>query len=103
MVGSAPVERAGGGAAMPFFARTILITGPESDAGPARRDHLEHLAGLAARGKLRAAGSFPRGDGYLEIFEANDLYEAEEIARASPLVTLGLGTWMLREWEEIEF
>ena len=42
----------------------------------------------------------PRGDGYLEIFEAKDLHEAEAIARSSPLVTLGLGTWMLREWEE---
>ena len=88
---------------MPWFVRTILITGSEDDAAPARRDHLDHLAQLAAAGKLRAAGAFPRGDGYLEIFEANDLYEAEAIARSSPLVELGLGTWMLREWEEIRF
>jgi uncharacterized protein YciI len=86
---------------MAYFVRTILITGPEDDAGPARRDHLAHVAGLAAAGKIRAAGAFPRGDGYLEIFEAKDLYEAEAIARSSPLVELGLGTWMLREWEEI--
>ena len=86
---------------MPFYVRTILITGSEDDADPARRDHLSHLAQLKAAGKLRAAGSFPRGDGYLEIFEAKDLYEAEAIARSSPLVMLGLGTWMLREWEEI--
>jgi len=85
---------------MPYFVRTILITGSEDDAGPARRDHLAHLAQLKAAGKIRAAGRFPRGDGYLEIFEAKDLYEAEAIARSSPLVTLGLGTWMLREWEE---
>jgi uncharacterized protein YciI len=86
---------------MPTFVRTILVTGSEDEAGPARRDHLAHLAQLAAGGKLRAAGAFPRGDGYLEIFEAKDLYEAEAIARASPLVALGLGTWMVREWEEI--
>ena len=85
---------------MPFYVRTILVTGPEDDVGPARRDHLSHLAQLKAAGKIRAAGTFPRGDGYLEIFEANDLFEAEAIARSSPLVTLGLGTWMLREWEE---
>jgi len=86
---------------MPFFVRTILVTGPEDDAAPARRDHLAHLVQLKSAGKIRAAGKFPRGDGYLEIFEAKDLHEAEAIARSSPLVTLGLGTWMLREWEEI--
>jgi uncharacterized protein YciI len=86
---------------MPYFVRTILVTGPEADALPARSDHRAHLARLAAEGKIRAAGAFTRGDGYLEIFEAKDLYEAEAIARSSPLVELGLGTWMLREWEEI--
>ena len=86
---------------MPYFVRTILITGPEEDARPARREHLTHLTRLAAEGKIRAAGVFTRGDGYLEIFEAKDLYEAEAIARSSPLIELGLGTWMLREWEEI--
>ena len=86
---------------MPFFVRTILITGPEDDVAPARQEHLAHLAQLHAAGKIRAAGRFARGDGYLEIFEARDLHEAEAIARSSPLVTLGLGTWMLREWEEI--
>jgi uncharacterized protein YciI len=88
---------------MPLFVRTILVTGSEDDVQAARQDHLAHLASLAATGKIRAAGSFPRGDGYLEIFHAKDLYEAEEIARSSPLVALGLGTWMLREWEEIRF
>ena len=86
---------------MPYFVRTILITGTEEDAGPVRKQHLAHLAQLAAAGKIRAAGAFPRGDGYLEIFEAKDLYEAESIARSSPLVDSGLGTFMLREWEEI--
>jgi len=86
---------------MPYFARTILVTGPEDDVDSARRDHLAHLAELAAAGRIRAAGAFSRGDGYLEIFEAKDLYEAEAIARSSPLVELGLGTWMLREWVEI--
>ena len=86
---------------MPLFVRTILVTGSGEDVDPARCEHLVHLARLAAAGKIRTAGEFSRGDGYLEIFEANDLYEAEEIARSSPLVELGLGTWMLREWTEI--
>jgi uncharacterized protein YciI len=86
---------------MPFFVRTILITGPEGEAEPARRGHEAQLAQLHAAGKIRAAGRFRRGDGYLEIFEARDLFDAESIARTSPLVERGLGTWMLREWEEI--
>jgi uncharacterized protein YciI len=85
---------------MPFYARTILITAPEEDAARFRPQHAEHVRGLEAAGKLRIAGAFARGEGYLEIFEAKDLYEAEAIARSSPLVTMGLGTWMLREWSE---
>ena len=86
---------------MPLFVRTILVTGPEAEVAPGRRAHERHLAELRAAGKLRAAGAFTRGDGYLEIFEANDLLAAEAVARSSPLVEEGLGTWMLREWSEI--
>lgn len=85
---------------MPFYVRTILITGSEEDAGPVREEHVAHLAGLKAEGRIRAAGAFAKGDGYLEIFEAKDLLEAESIARSSPLVALGLGTFMLRQWDE---
>ena len=86
---------------MPLYVRTLLITGPEDEAAPARREHEALLAKLHAAGKIRAAGRLTRGDGYLEIFEADDLFEAESLARMSPLVERGLGTWMLREWEEI--
>jgi uncharacterized protein YciI len=86
---------------MPLYVRTLLVTGPEDEVGPARRRHVEHVRELHAAGKIRAAGAFTRGDGYLEIFDAKDLYEAEAIARSSPLVELGLGTWMLREWDEV--
>ena len=86
---------------MPLYVRTILVTAPEADVAPARPDHLAHLAALRDEGRLRAAGAFKRGDGYLEIFEANDLCEAEASARSSPLVERGLGTWMVREWDEI--
>jgi uncharacterized protein YciI len=85
---------------MPYFVRTILVTGSEDEVAAARRDHQAHLSQLAAAGRIRAAGAFSRGDGYLEIFEAKDLYEAEAIARSSPLIELGLATWMLREWDE---
>jgi uncharacterized protein YciI len=86
---------------MPLYVRIILLTGLPGDAGEAAAAHERHLAGLRERGKLRAAGRFKNRDGYLEIIEANDRLEAEEIARSSPLVEQGLGSWMLREWVEI--
>ena len=39
----------------------------------------------------------------MEIFEAEDLLEAQSIGGASPLVSGGLGTWMVREWTELSF
>ena len=87
---------------MPLYARTILVTGPEDEVVHARRGHLDHLRDLGAAGRLRVAGAFARGDGYLEIFEAKDLWDAEATAQSSPLVSLGLGTWMLREWTELD-
>lgn len=86
---------------MALFVRTVLVTGPEDEVERARGEHEAQVARLRAAGRVRAAGRFRRGDGYLEIYEAKDLYEAESIARSSPLVELGLGTWMLREWEEL--
>lgn len=86
---------------MPLWVRTIRITALPDDARPLLEAHRAHLRALKESGKLRAAGAFRRDDGFLEIFEAKDLYEAEGIARSSPLVEAGLAVWTLREWEEI--
>lgn len=88
---------------MGHWVRTILITVPPGDLEEAREGHLEHLRSLRAAGKLLASGEFPGGEGFLEIFSAGDRYEAEAIARSSPIVAEGLGTWMLREWVETRF
>jgi uncharacterized protein YciI len=88
---------------MPLYTRTLLIVGPPEEAKPASVRHREHLRELHEQGKLRSAGEFANGDGFLEIFEAADLHEAQTVAAASPLVSEGLGTWMLREWTEIKF
>jgi len=87
---------------MPLYVRTILITGLPEQMGPVAAEHERHLHELRERGKLRVAGRFTKGDGYLEIIEADDRLEAEEIARSSPLVERGLGSWMLREWVELD-
>ena len=87
---------------MPLYVRTLLLTCPPVEAERLRAGHLEHLKALRTMGRLRAAGTLRGGEGFLEIFEAKDLLEAEEIARSSPLVEEGLGAWMLREWEELE-
>ncbi len=88
---------------MPLYVRTILLTGPADEVVAASEKHREHLRQLHAGGKLRAAGEFKSGEGFLEIFDARDLMEAQSIAGASPLVADGLGSWMLREWTELKF
>jgi len=87
---------------MPLYARTLLVVGPPDEVEVAAKGHREQLHELHRRGKLRAAGAFSNGDGFLEIFEADDLREAQSIAGSSPLISEGLGTWMLREWSELE-
>lgn len=86
---------------MTLWVRTLLLTVPPAQAEPFIEGHLDHVRQLHAQGRIRAAGELARGDGYLEIFEAADRLEAERIARSSPLVEEGLGTWMLREWKEL--
>ena len=87
---------------MPLFIRSIVLTGPQAEVDAELPGHLEQLRTLRAAGQLRIAGAFPNGGGFLEIFEAADLLEAERIARASPLVVEGLGAWTIRRWEELE-
>ena len=87
---------------MPFYAATLLITGPPEEVESAGAKHEEYLKRLRSRGRLVTAGRLGKGDGYLEIFEADDRLEAEEIARSSPLVEAGLVAWMLREWTELD-
>jgi uncharacterized protein YciI len=87
---------------MPLYTRTVLVTGPPDEVSSAAEKHRTHLRELKKAGRLRAAGEFKNGDGFLEIFEAADLLEAESIARSSPLVEEGLGSWMLREWVELD-
>ncbi len=88
---------------MPLYVRTLLVTGPVDEVVAASEKHREHLRDLHVQGKLRAAGEFKNGEGFLEIFDARDLMDAQSIAGASPLVAEGLGTWMLREWTESKF
>jgi uncharacterized protein YciI len=87
---------------VPLWVRTLIATAAPDEIGAARAGHLAHLAELRSQGRLRAAGAFTREDGFLEIFEARDLVEAERIARQSPLVERGLCSWTLREWIELD-
>jgi len=85
---------------MPLYVRTMLATASREEVETASVGHREHLRELHSQGRLRSAGEFRNGEGFLEIFEAQDLREADAIARSSPLVERGLVTWMLREWTE---
>jgi len=85
---------------MPLWVRTLLVTALPDDAAPLVDAHRAHVEDLRAEGRLRAAGAFRGGDGFLDIFRAEDLLEAETVARRSPLITEGVAAWSLREWEE---
>jgi uncharacterized protein YciI len=87
---------------MPLWVRILQITAVPEDAAEASERHREHLRDLEKAGRLRAAGEFKDGDGFLEIYEAKDLLEADGIARSSPLVEDGLATWIVREWRELD-
>ncbi len=87
---------------MPLYARILWITVPPEEAAVAVKKHREHLRELRERGKLRHAGAFSHDEGFLEIFEAEDLHEAGAIVHASPLVEAGQCSWQLREWVEVE-
>jgi uncharacterized protein YciI len=89
-------------APMPLYVRTLLSTASPEEVEAGAQGHREHLRELKARGKLRAAGEFRNGDGFLDIYEAIDLHEADAIGRSSPLVDEGLATWMIREWVELD-
>jgi uncharacterized protein YciI len=86
---------------MPLWVRTMLATGPPDEVAAAAHGHRRQVEDLRAGGKLRAAGEFPDGDGFLDIFEAHDLLEADAIARADPLIEAGLVTWSVRRWNEL--
>ena len=86
-----------------LYARILWITVPPDEASAAVEKHREHLRELRASGKLRHAGAFSRDEGFLEIFEAEDLHEAGAIVQASPLVEAGQCSWQLREWKELDF
>lgn len=85
---------------MPLYMTTLLVTGPQEEVLEAAARHREHLRELRQSGKLRMAGEFGSGEGFLEILDVTDLHEAEKVARSSPLIAAGLGAWVLREWVE---
>ena len=86
---------------MALFVRTLLVTGPVDEVHEASERHRVHARELQGQGKLRLAGEFKNGEGFLEILEVADLHEAEALARSSPLVEEGLAAWMLREFDEL--
>jgi uncharacterized protein YciI len=88
---------------MATWIRTIVLTAAEAECEAAVSEHRAHLAVLHAAGRLRVAGEMGNGAGFVDVFEAKDLREAEATAAESPLVSLGLGAWTLRPWRDLTF
>ena len=85
---------------MPQYLRLLMVCGPPDQVTLAAEEHAVQLERLRAEGRLRLAGEFANGDGFVEILDVEDLHEAERLTRASPLVERGLTSWLLREWTE---
>jgi uncharacterized protein YciI len=86
-----------------LWVRTLLVTGPPDQVAAAAERHREHLRALHREGKLHLAGELAHGDGFIEILRVRDRLEAEQVARTSPLVELGLVAWTVREWTPLAF
>lgn len=85
---------------MPLFLRLILVSGSPDEVATAAETHGEQLDRLREEGRLRLAGAFANGDGFVEILDVVDRREAERLTRESPLVERGLSSWSVREWNE---
>jgi uncharacterized protein YciI len=64
--------------------------------------HLAYLRTLQASGTLIAGGPFRGGGGAVMCLLARDEAEADEIARADPLVAFGFMVYQLREIDRVE-
>ena len=68
----------------------------------ARSRHLEYLRGLAADGRLVAAGPWVGSDGSLTVYEVPTVAEAQALLAADPYVTDGVTEVLsLREWKPV--
>ncbi len=82
---------------MALWMRLTLVTAAPDEIGGAAEGHRAQVSELGAAGRVRFAGTLARGDGYVEVFEAVDLLEAEKIANSSPLIEAGFASCILRE------
>jgi uncharacterized protein len=75
----------------------------DADARQRARDrHLEYIRGLAATGKLVAAGPWMEDGGSLTVYEVSSLAEAQALLAADPYVTDGVTEVVsLREWKVV--
>jgi len=85
---------------MPLYLRLLMVSGSPDEVAVAAEAHGKQLDRLREEGRLRLAGAFANGDGFVEILDVKDRVEAETLTRESPLVERGLTSWIVREWNE---
>lgn len=76
---------------------TIVVDRATYD--PHLPDHLAYLHDLKQRGHLVLSGPFGDRTGGIVLIQAKDDDEAHAIAQADPLVSSGVDTYELREWQ----
>lgn len=60
-------------------------------------DHIDYLKEVAVE-RFFIGGGFEKEKGGMIIFKANNLAEAEEIAKNDPIIKRGLYTYKIYEW-----
>jgi uncharacterized protein YciI len=68
-----------------------------------RPAHLEYLNQLFLEEKVVMAGPFTDKQGGMVIYKADTMEEAEQLAKADPVVAQGARTLQLREWNALSF
>lgn len=63
------------------------------------KNHVEHLKGLERQGRLILCGPFADYPGGMVVFLAEDMVEAENIAKSDPFIASGCKTFEIRTLE----
>jgi uncharacterized protein YciI len=82
------------------WVRILTITAAADEASAAVAGHRDHVLRLRGEGRLVASYALADETGFVDVFRAADLWEAQSVASSSPLVARGLGAWQLHRIED---
>lgn len=84
------------------WVRILMVTAAADEAADAVAGHRDHVLRLRGEGRLVASWALADEAGFVDVFRAADLWDAQSVASSSPLVARGLGAWQLHRVEDPE-